>query len=171
MISPDHARLMARYNQWQNGSLYSATDQLTQAGRQLDRGAFFGSIQRTLSHLLWGDQQWMSRFAGTPKPVASGEQSADLYADWEELKRLRQEFDLIIIDFADGLDAEALQGDLRWYSGLQKAEVSKPLWGLITHYFNHQTHHRGQVHALLTAAGACLCCCEAKALGFAFARF
>ena len=78
MISPDYVRLMARYNQWQNGSLYTAADQLTQAGRQLDRGAFFGSIQRTLSHLLWGDQQWMSRFAGTPKPVASGEQSAGL---------------------------------------------------------------------------------------------
>jgi uncharacterized damage-inducible protein DinB len=154
MISPDYVRMMARYNQWQNQSLYTASDGLNEAERLLDRGAFFGSIQGTFSHLLWGDQQWMSRFAGLAKPQATGEQSAQFYSDWQELKQLRIAFDQTIINWAVGLDAQALSGVLSWYSGLMKCDYTKPLWGLIVHFINHQTHYRGQVHARLTAAGA-----------------
>ena len=59
MITPDHARLMARYNEWQNRSLYGAADTLDDAARRLERGAFFRSIQDTLNHLLWGDSIWI----------------------------------------------------------------------------------------------------------------
>ena len=86
MISVEHARMMAHYNAWQNRSLYTAADGLSDEARRKERGAFFGSIQCTLSHLLWGDQQWMSRFAGTPPPTGSGKDSHRLYADWEDRK-------------------------------------------------------------------------------------
>ena len=71
MITPDYARAMAVYNRWQNRSLYREADALTEAERKQPCGAFFGSIHATLSHLLFGDQIWMHRFAGTPAPRAS----------------------------------------------------------------------------------------------------
>lgn len=156
MISADQVRTMARYNAWQNGSLYSAADTLSDDARKLDRGAFFGSIHGTLSHLMWGDQQWMSRFAPglVSKPPALVRESPGNYPDWIDLKARRTVCDRTIITFAETVDAAWLAGDLTWYSGISKADVTRPLWFLVTHFFNHQTHHRGQVHAMLTAAGA-----------------
>lgn len=155
MISPEHARLMARYNRWQNRSLYAAAGSLDDSQRTAERGAFFGSIHATLNHLLWGDQMWMHRFAGTPKPApASIAQSVDYLAGWDDLARTRAAFDETIVSWADGLDARWLEGDLTWFSGAVGRELSQPKWQLVTHFFNHQTHHRGQVHAMLTAAGA-----------------
>ncbi len=154
MISAEHARTMARYNAWQNRSLYAAAEFLSDEARREDRGAFFGSIHGTLSHLFWGDQQWMSRFAGTAPPKGSGRDSATAYDDWHELRRQRVDFDEVIFDWAGRLDPAWLAADFGWYSGLAKRNLSKPAWLLVTHFFNHQTHHRGQVHALLTAAGA-----------------
>ena len=61
--------------------------------------------------------------------------------------------DQAINDWATGLDDERLTGDLSWFSGALQADVSKPMWMLVSHFFNHQTHHRGQVHAMLTSAG------------------
>lgn len=154
MISVAHVRLMARYNQWQNTSLYGAADTLSEAARREQRGAFFGSIHGTLSHLMWGDRQWMSRFSDVPKPEVSGKDSPNLYSDWDDLKSTRVAMDRTILDWANGLDPAWLEGELTWYSGIFKSDISKPKWMLVTHFFNHQTHHRGQVHAMLTAAGA-----------------
>ena len=155
MIGPEHARTMARYNQWQNESLYRAADALTDVERAADRGAFFGSIQATLNHLLWGDRIWMSRFAGLPKPSAPNiPASVGECGDWETLKRTRAEFDPRIVAWADSLTGQGLAGNLSWFSGSVRRDVTRPLWMLVTHFFNHQTHHRGQVHAMLTAAGA-----------------
>jgi uncharacterized damage-inducible protein DinB len=145
---------MARYNQWQNISLYGAADSLSDDARRLDRGAFFGSIHDTLSHLAWADQQWMSRFApqlvGKPTGATNG---PGLYPGWAELVSLRTDLDKKILDWATALDGQWLTGSLTWYSGLAKAERTKPRVLLVAHFFNHQTHHRGQVHAMLTAAG------------------
>jgi uncharacterized damage-inducible protein DinB len=127
---------------------------LSDADRKLPRGAFFGSIHATLSHLLWGDRAWMSRFAGTPRPEGGIPESVSLYPDWDVLKRERTAFDAVIIDWADRLDATWLADDLTWYSFVVKAQIARPKWLLVTHMFNHQTHHRGQVHCLLTQAGA-----------------
>jgi uncharacterized damage-inducible protein DinB len=154
MISVEHVRTMARYNAWQNRSLYGAADTLSETARRQDRGAFFGSIQGTLSHLMWGDQQWMSRFTTVEKPNGSGKDSPTAYPDWDVLKAERTRFDGVITDWAEKLDQSWLNGNVRWYSGLAKADLEKPAWFLVTHFFNHQTHHRGQVHAMLTAAGA-----------------
>lgn len=155
MITPAHAQLMARYNRWQNQSLYAAADQITDAARSENQGAFFGSIHATLNHLLWGDRIWLHRFAGTPPPQAKNprESVQHLWA-WEDLKRERQTFDGVIVDWAEKLDPAWLQGDLSWYSGAAGRQISRPRWQLVTHFFNHQTHHRGQVHGMLTRLGA-----------------
>jgi uncharacterized damage-inducible protein DinB len=153
MIDPDYAQRMARYNRWQNESLYGVADTLSDAERRRERGAFFGSIHATLNHLLWADQIWMSRLAGTPRPEGGIPESVSRCAQWSDLKRERGAFDETIIDWADRLDPAWLGGDLTWYSAAAKTELSKPRWLLVTHMFNHQTHHRGQTHCMLTQAG------------------
>jgi uncharacterized damage-inducible protein DinB len=155
MITLEYVRAMAEYNRWQNDNLYGAADGLSDAARKEPRGAFFGSIHGTLNHLLFGDQIWMSRFAGTPKPkAASIPESVGMYESWDELKRERVAFDGVILDWAARLEPAWLEGDLTWFSGAVGREVRKPRWLLVTHMFNHQTHHRGQAHCLLTQADA-----------------
>jgi len=146
---------MARYNCWQNANLYGVADALSDDERWRERGAFFGSIHKTLSHLLWADQIWMSRFSpDVPKPQAGIPESVSLYPDWDGLKCERATFDETIVNWADRLDPAWLVGDLTWYSGAAKRDLTKPKWQLVTHFFNHETHHRGQVHCMLTQAGA-----------------
>ena len=145
---------MARYNRWQNESIYEAASTLPDSERRLERGAFFGSIHGTLSHLAWGDSVWMNRFAGTPKLDGGIRDSAGLFNDWSALGAKRQELDAAIIAWAAELDEGWLSGSTRWFSGALDREMTKPNWLLAVHFFNHQTHHRGQVHAMLTAARA-----------------
>ncbi len=154
MITPAYVQTMARYNAWQNRSLYGAADTLDEAARKQDRGAFFGSIHNTLSHILWGDTLWMSRFDGWTPPDAPIGDSGGSISDWGELKRARVEADARFIDWGTRVQPEVLEGDLAWYSGALKRELVKPRAICIMQIFNHQTHHRGQVHAMLTAAGA-----------------
>lgn len=154
MISPDHVRVMARYNHWQNQSLFREAAGLSDEARRQSRGAFFGSIQGTLSHLLWGDMIWLHRFANMPKPAGGIKDSAGQFASWDELAAKRKTMDETIISWADALSQDWLTGDLTWFSGALGRDVTKSKWLLVTHFFNHQTHHRGQVHAMLTAAGA-----------------
>jgi uncharacterized damage-inducible protein DinB len=155
MITPDYVRTMAAYNRWQNGNLYGAADGLSDADRKTPRAAFFGSIHATLNHLLWGDQVWMHRFAGFPKPGAPNiPASVAMFESWGDLKRERAAFDQAITDWAERIDPEWLAGDLVWFSGSTGREMRQPRWLLVTHMFNHQTHHRGQVHCMLTQAGA-----------------
>jgi len=153
MIGIGYVQRMARYNRWQNENLYAVADRLSDEERRRERGAFFGSIHATLNHLLWADRMWMSRFAGTPKPHGGIPESVSLYEHWGELKRERTAFDAIIIDWADRLDPAWPEGDLTWYSGATKRNVTRPKMLLLMHFFNHQTHHRGQVHCMLTQAG------------------
>ena len=154
MISPDWCRMMAAYNSEMNRRLYGAADGLDASARQADGGAFWGSIQGTLCHLLWGDSTWMSRFDGWEKLAAAMQQSPVTITDWAELKSRRTAADAKIEDWAARLTPEALAAPLIWYSGIAKREVRMPLWITVGHFFNHQTHHRGQAHALLTRAGA-----------------
>jgi uncharacterized damage-inducible protein DinB len=153
MIDTAYVQRMARYNRWQNQNLYGVADTLSDEERRRERGAFFGSVHKTLSHLLWADQIWMSRFTGLPKPKAGIPESVSLFPAWDGLKRERVAFDEVMIAWADRLDPVALEGDLTWFSGALNREVTKPRWMLVTHMFNHGTHHRGQVHCMLTQAG------------------
>lgn len=155
MITVAYAQEMARYSAWQNASHIAAANTLSDAERRRDRGAHFGSIQATLNHLLWGDRIWLHRFAGTeppaPKSIAD---SAAYLDDWCRFTEERRSTDTAIIAWADVLPPDWLVGSLSWYSGTVGRDVSKPRPLLVMHFFNHQTHHRGQVHAMLTAAGA-----------------
>jgi len=153
MIDPAYVRRMARYNRWQNQNLYGVADALSDEERRRERGAFFGSVHKTLSHLLWADQTWMSRFTNGPRQQAGIPESVSLYPDWDGLKRERVSFDETMIAWADRLDPAGLEADLTWFSGGAMREITKPRWVLVTHMFNHQTHHRGQVHCMLTQAG------------------
>lgn len=153
MISVEFVRTMASYNRWQNRSLYAAADTLSSEERRKDRGAFFGSIEGTLNHLLWGDMMWLHRFAETPKPKGGIRESASRITDWAALKAERAALDLAIVGWADGLSEEWLADDMRWVSSSGQANSESNAL-LAVHFFNHQTHHRGQVHAMLTAAGA-----------------
>ena len=155
MIDPSFCQVMARYNTWQNQSLMAAADMLSDDERRLDRGAFFGSISATLNHLLWGDTNWLHRLAGTEKPQASGiGGSIEETADWDTYRQRRAAKDQDFRNWADGVSQATLDGDLRWYSSLIGEDVVRPYGMMVVHVFNHQTHHRGQVHAMLTAAGA-----------------
>jgi uncharacterized damage-inducible protein DinB len=154
MISPDVCLTFARYNRWQNRSIYDAASTLSEDERRLDRGAFFGSIHATLSHLMWGDTVWMSRFDGWEKPAGAIRDSVGFVGDWEELRARRAAADERIVDWAGRVDPAWLASDATWYSGALGREVTKNAGLCVAHFFNHQTHHRGQVHAMLTAAGA-----------------
>lgn len=154
MITPAYCVMMARYNSWQNTCMRRAMAQLSEAELTLDRGAFFGSILGTANHLIWGDRMWMSRFSNVEKPSVSIKESRGLNptsAAWEaERFRLDGRIEL----WAEELSSVDLMGNLTWFSGAVGREVTKPYALCIVHMFNHQTHHRGQVHAMLTAAGA-----------------
>ncbi|MBG1231126.1 DinB family protein [Aestuariivirga litoralis] len=155
MISTDYVKLMARYNAWQNQSLYGAATTLSDAQRREDKGAFWKSIHGTLSHLLWADQLWMTRFGFDTHPRApSNVEALTIYTDFAELQADRFKHDAFISNWAAHLTPADLEGDLVWTSRIAKGEFKRPRWVAITHIFNHQTHHRGQVHALLTSFGA-----------------
>ena len=153
MITPDYLRTMADYNSEMNRRLYAAADRLSDDERRRDRGAFWGSIHGTFNHLLWADQMWMSRFDGWDKPPVTLKESAGMVADYAALKRQRIGLDAGLEDWASRLAPEWLAGDLTWFSGASGREMTNRRAILVMHLFNHQTHHRGQAHALLTAAG------------------
>lgn len=154
MITSDYLRTMARYNRWQNESLYEAAGTLSDEARREDRGAFFGSVHGTLSHIYWADRIWLSRFDLCEPPDVPNPQSGEFVKDWGELETKRAELDTTLIEWCDAYEAGPIKGSLKWYSGAIGANAKAPLTVILTHFFNHQTHHRGQVHAMLTAAGA-----------------
>ncbi len=153
MITPDYCRTMARYNAWQNAQMHEAMQGLDHDALWQERGAFFGSLMGTANHLLWGDRMWMARFEGGTPPHEGLSQSTTstpaLDAWWVERLRLDRRMTL----WASKLRRVDLIGEMRWYSGAKGSEVAAPVERLIVHMFNHQTHHRGQIHAMLTAAG------------------
>lgn len=155
MITPEFCRTMARYNAWQNNGLRDMVKAMSHDDLYQDRGAFFGSIMGTLNHLLWADMIWMSRFDGGEAPdpgmsIADSFEMAPTAAVWAA-DRFRM--DARIRLWAEKLNALDLVGNLEWYSGAMKKQMSKPMPICVMQLFNHQTHHRGQVHAMLTAAG------------------
>lgn len=154
MISPGWCRMMAAYNSEMNRRIYGASDTLDDAARRAGRGAFWGGIHGTLAHLLWGDTIWMSRFHGWEAPPVGIKDSPRMVEDWGELHAARIAADARIEAWAGGLIEARLAAPLTWVSAAAKREMTMPFWFTVAHFFNHQTHHRGQVHALLTAAGA-----------------
>lgn len=153
MITVEFCQTMARYNAWQNKSLSASMKALGVKALKEDRGAFFGSIWGTANHLLWGDQMWMSRFDGGIAPASGIPDSTSLHDDKQLFLDDRLRTDERILRWAGKLRQLDLVGPMVWHSGALNKTVSKQKALCITHFFNHQTHHRGQLHAMLTAAG------------------
>lgn len=155
MITPEYARVMARYNRWQNSSHLGAASKLTDEERWEDRGAFFGSIAQTLNHVLWDDRVWLARLRGDKKSatdIGARHPYTNEPTDWDLFVRERTELDAEIVAWADTLTEEDLARSVRWMRGDEEVETDFSF--NVVHMMNHQTHHRGQVHAMLTAAGA-----------------
>ena len=145
---------MARYSQWQNREMLKVLEALSAEELTKERGAFFGSIMGTLNHLLWGNPIWMSRFVpSVAKPTGGIEDSVDFTPTFAVWSAERFRLDGAMLMWADTLGSLDLKGQLSWFSGALGRDVRKPLELCIAHMFNHQTHHRGQVHAMMTAAG------------------
>ena len=156
MITPAYVRTMAAYNRWQNQNLYGAADRLSDAAAQ-------GAARRLLRLHPRHAQPPAVRRPDLDEPVrrhaaAEGGRHPRLgrpcTSAGRTSKRERAAFDEVIIGWAEKLDPQWLEGDLTWYSGAAKREVTRPKALLVAHFFNHQTHHRGQVHCMLTQCGA-----------------
>jgi|GEM_PF-81076 len=147
-------QLMARYNQWANDRVFDCVRGLSDADYRLDRGAFFGSIHATLNHLLVVDRVWTSRVMGEYSAIKSLDEI--LHDDFEKLATARRAMDEHFIRLVDrrsvGLDG-GLEGEVRYRSVSGGEKHASPARHIFLTLLNHQTHHRGQVHAMLTQAG------------------
>ena len=141
--------MFAGYNRWANERLYEAAAKLSDADYRADRGAFFKSMHGTLNHLLVGDRLWMRRFTGDGQVPTTLD--AILFEDFGELRAARRAEDERILRYANALTDTDLAGWIRYRTITNPAEMEQQLAPALDHFFNHQTHHRGQAHALLTA--------------------
>ncbi len=142
---------MAAYNRWMNEKLYAVCAELSDEDRKANRHAFFGSVHGTLNHLLVGDKVWMGRFMSQPFTPSGFDQ--ELHSDFSELRRERSALDAEIGRWAAGITEEMLRGKLRFTSIADPRPREHDMWICVTHFFNHQTHHRGQLTALLSQVG------------------
>jgi len=147
-MTPEQASTLARYNKHMNESLYEACCGLSDEERKSERGLFFNSIHGTFNHILLADRLWLGRFTGEPFQARSLDQ--ELYAAFDSLREARAQTDELIVDWAAGLTEAELGGELLYTSMASPGEKRCPLWLAVTHFFNHQTHHRGQLTAALT---------------------
>ena len=143
--------MLAVYNRLANGRLYDACARLTDDERKEQRPAFFGSIHGTLNHLMVGDRIWLARFSG--EEVPSTGLDAILYEGFAELRKAREREDARIEGLVVGIDEGFLGGTIR-YENNEGRTLEDPMDLLLPHFFNHQTHHRGQVHDMLCGTSA-----------------
>lgn len=151
MFTGSQPHLMALYNRWMNQRMYAACATLSDAQRSEDLGLFFKSIEATLEHLVWADSAWMARFDGSPIPAPPAAGTPP--RPFSELTAVRASLDDHIVTWAATLTPEWLAEPKTWTSKLYGFTQTQPHWVLLTQVFNHQTHHRGQVHAALTRLG------------------
>jgi uncharacterized damage-inducible protein DinB len=148
MTAAAHYRMFGRYNAWANSRLYDAVARLTSEQYRADRGAFFKSVHGTLNHLLVTDRIWMQRFTG--EGDAPNRLDAILFETFDDLRAARQAEDRRIVDFVDGLDEGRIAATIKYRRVSSREEFEQQLAPALAHWFNHQTRHRGYVHALLT---------------------
>ena len=146
-----------------NQRLYAACDPLGDEARNADRGAFFQSIHHTLSHIAVADKIWLLRFAqqGVDFPALAPEllqlpegatHASELHPEWADLKREREQLDAAIEDWLARMPAD-FPGQIMRYANSAGVARAHPAWQAMSHFFNHQTHHRGQATTLLSQAG------------------
>jgi uncharacterized damage-inducible protein DinB len=161
-MTPQIASLMAEYNRWMNERMYEAAATLDAATLAADKGAFFGSILGTLNHIAVADTIWLHRFAqheasfstlsalsDFPQPTSL---TQSLAPDLAGLRAYRRELDELIVHWVDELTPQHLSANIA-YGNMSGVRSSRSFSALLQHFFNHQTHHRGQVSTLLFQSG------------------
>jgi uncharacterized damage-inducible protein DinB len=143
-----HYQMFGHYNAWANGRLYASAAGLGAEQYRADRGAFFKSVHGTLNHLLATDRIWMWRFTG--EGDAPGRLDAILFEDFADLRAAREAEDRRIIGYVDGLNEDRIAGTITYRRVSSPEQFEQQLAPALAHWFNHQAHHRGQVHAILT---------------------
>lgn len=149
-VTAAYCHLMAEYGHWMNQNLYQVCANIPDSDRRRDLGAFFQSIHGTLNHILFGDRVWLGRLTGEPFRQSVGE---EIHADFDELRRQQEITDRKILAWCETLDNDWLLKPFVYSSNIYKQTRVLPTWVLVTHMFNHQTHHRGQLTTLLSQLG------------------
>jgi len=159
----DNYQFLAQYNRWFNERLYEVCGAMDDSERRRDRGAFFGSVHGTLNHLVWADTLWLQRFAAQDVPFAAldgrlldlplgATYDSMLEAGWDALRVRRGKLDDAIERWTQQMPADFPARTMR-YANTKGVLREHPMWKGLTHFFNHQAHHRGQVTTLLAQAG------------------
>jgi uncharacterized damage-inducible protein DinB len=143
-------KALARFNGWANTRLYESCARLSDVDYKRDRKAFFGSIHNTLNHVLVVDRLFRGRIEGWKPEIKALDQI--LHGDFDALRAARVAEDTAIVRMVDGLDPKRLAQPLK-YAFMDGTPAQTQLDVVLVTMFNHQTHHRGQVHAMLTQAG------------------
>lgn len=144
----DHFVMFAEYNRWANALIYDAAQAMDEADYRRDAGLFFGSVHATLNHILVADTIWMARFGGRPNPPLKLDDI--LHDDFTPLRRARKEMDDEIVAWIDGETDESLTAEFTYTPVTDPTPVTQRLAPALAHLFNHQTHHRGQAHGIVT---------------------
>ncbi len=151
MVTSEYERTLARYNEWMNSRLFALCATLPDAELRADRGAFFGSIYATLNHIAYADLAFLSRFTGTPSEAPK--LAVDLFEGFAALRVEREAIDRRLVDWAASLSDAWLAAPQTYTSNVDGVSRTLPRWLLLSHLFNHQAHHRGQVTTLLAQRG------------------
>lgn len=147
----DSHQIMPRYNAWANDKIYEMCGQLSLDAYHKDRQAFFGSIHNTLNHILLVDRLWVARLEGDDvKGITSLDQI--LYKEFKELSLAREVQDQKFIELVDGMTSKEFSKKLK-YQRINGKECEDAKGEMLITLYNHQTHHRGQVHTMLTQIG------------------
>lgn len=147
MEAADHYRMLAYYNRIANERLYEKVAQLDDAEYRKPRQGSFGSIHALLNHILLGDRIWMARFQGGGRTTPS--LNTVLFDEFSALRSARTEEDRLIESFFASLDESFFERPLSYVNSLGKSCADQPAMAVV-HFFNHQTHHRGQIHVMLS---------------------
>lgn len=147
----EFAGLMAKYNRWMNERIYALCAKVPKADRERDLGAFFGSIHNTLDHIVWADDALLVRLQNSGRRVES--YRPPQIEDFDQLRQRREELDKVISDWAAQVADTDVDQPYEFKSVLYNKTRTLPRYALVAHLFNHQTHHRGQVTALLSRLG------------------
>lgn len=146
-----HFQMFAAYNRWANAAVYDAAAELSHDELARDMGAFFGSLIGTLNHILVADRIWMKRFTG--EGAAPATLDTIVHPALPALRVVREAEDARIVEWIDALPDKAFAGRFTYLTVTDMRTISQRLAPALAHFFNHQTHHRGQAHAILTALG------------------
>lgn len=151
MAPRNYYELMAEYNKWMDGKIYAVCAEIPDEERKKDMGAFFKSIHGTLNHIYFGDIAWLERLRDnkfTPRKLG-----VDLFDDYSELRAAQEKMDDEILDWSRTINEDFLKTPYNYVNNVDLKLKILPTWVLVTHMFNHQTHHRGQLTTLMKQLG------------------